>query len=179
LESVIFIPAGEPPHKRRQAVTSAAHRLAMVELAIAGNPGFRTSRIEVDRSGPSFSSDTVAALQAEHGPEAELYFIVGQDALADILTWHEPDRLIALCHLVAIRRPGVREPDMAALEAAIPGASRRVILLSAPELNISATNLRWRVGSGLPIRYQVPEAVVEYIHRHELYGHTLASRPLA
>ena len=115
LAGVIFIPAGEPPHKRRQSVTPAADRLAMVELAIASNPAFRVSRVEIDRPGPSYSVDTIAALQAELGPEAELYFIVGQDAMADILTWHEPRRLLALCRLVAIHRPGVREPDMAAL----------------------------------------------------------------
>ncbi len=169
LDRVLFIPAGEPPHKRARPVTPAADRVAMVELAIADNPAFEICRIEVERCGPSYTADTLAELREKHGPDAELYFILGMDSLAEILTWHQPARIAELARLVAVSRGGVAPFDPGRLEPGIPNARERVIVLSGPELTISSTDLRERVASGLPIRYQVPPSVEEYVRRHNLY----------
>ncbi len=169
LERVLFIPAGQPPHKRGRVISPAEHRVAMVELAIASNPGFKLSRVEVDRVGPSYTVDTLVQLREEYGPRAELHFIVGMDALAEMLTWHEPARLAALCQIVAVTRPGTEAFDLAALEPKIPQARERIRILPAPELRIAASDLRWRVAHGLPIKYQLPEPVEEYVYRHGLY----------
>lgn len=169
LDVVLFIPAGQPPHKRGRIVSPAEHRVEMVRLAIASNPGFELSRIEVDRVGPSYTVDTLARLREEYGPSTRLYFVVGMDALAEILTWHQPARLLSLCQVVAVTRPGFADFDLAALESAIPDARRRICVLAAPELRISSSDLRRRVARGLPIKYQVPEPVEEYVYRHGLY----------
>ncbi len=169
LAAVLFIPAGQPPHKRGRAISPAEHRVEMVRLAIADNPGFRLSRIEVEREGYSYTVDTLARLREEHGRGVELYFIVGMDALAEIMTWHAPARLVSLCRVVAVTRPGFGPFDPASLEPALPGAGERILTLPAPELRISSSELRERVAVGLPIRYQVPSAVEEYIRAHGLY----------
>ena len=169
LDVVEFIPAGLPPHKLGNQIAPAEHRLAMVELAIASNSSFRVSRREIDRAGPSYTVDTLVELRDEVGPDVELYFIIGLDALADISTWEEPARMFTLCRFVAIRRPGFEDLDLHGLSAIIPNAADEIITISAPEFNISATNLRERVASGLPIRYQVPESVEDYIRKHGLY----------
>jgi nicotinate-nucleotide adenylyltransferase len=177
LRRVIFLPAGQPPHKPDRVLTPVAHRLAMVLLAIAGNPGFRLSRLDVDRPGPCFTADLLELLQAELGPTADLHFIVGMDSLGDFLTWHEPARVLRAAHLVAATRPGYT-CDLSEMEAAIPGAASRVILLEAPALEISSTELQARVRAGLPIRYQAPEAVARYIHQHGLYAAAGPGEPI-
>jgi nicotinate-nucleotide adenylyltransferase len=169
LRRVIFLPAGQPPHKPERVVTPVAHRLAMVLLAIAGNPGFRLSRLDVDRPGPCFTADLLEILQAELGPTADLHFIVGMDSLGDFLTWRQPDRVLRSAHLVAATRPGYT-CDLSEIEDAIPGATGRIILLEAPALEISSTDLQARVRGGLPIRYQTPEAVARYIRQQGLYA---------
>ncbi len=169
LDRVLILPAGEPPHKRRRVITPAAHRVAMVELGIASNPHFELCTVEVDRPGPSYTVDTLTRLLEEHGREATLYFLVGMDALSEILTWHQPARLVSLARIVAVTRPGVERFDLGQLEPAIPNARERLEVLDGPELRISATDLRERVAAGLPIRYQVPDAVMDYIYRHGLY----------
>lgn len=169
LSLVIFVPAKNPPHKLAQPHSDAAHRLRMVELAIASNPSFQASDIELSRPGPSYTADTLALLKEQLGPEAELYFIMGMDSLAHILTWHRPARVLALAHLAVARRAGFGA-DMEALESALPGISARTHLLDAPEIGIASSDLRRRVQEGLPIRYQVPDSVEEYIRRHGLYA---------
>ncbi len=168
LDRVLFVPAGTPPHKRNQPVTPVHHRLAMVELAIASNPHFALSRVDVDRPGPSYTVDTVALLREELGPEAEIFFVMGMDSLAEIATWHQAQRLVELCRLAVVDRPWY-QVDMAALEAAIPGIVDRVILVHIPGLAISSTDIQQRVHSGRSIKYLVPAAVEEYIHAHGLY----------
>jgi nicotinate-nucleotide adenylyltransferase len=169
LDVVLFVPAGQPPHKRGRVISPAEDRVEMVRLAIASNPGFQLSRIEVDRTGPSYTVDTLARLREEYGPAVQLYFVVGMDALSEILTWHHPARIVALCQVVAVTRPGFPGLDLADLEPEIPEARQRITLLEVPELRISASDLRRRVAAGLPIRYQVPEPVEEYIRRRGLY----------
>ncbi len=168
LERVLFVPAGVSPLKRDQARTPALHRLAMTRLAVASNPHFAVSTVDLDREGPSYTVDTLAILQAELGPAAELFFIVGADSLVDLARWHDPARLIQLCHLVAVSRPPY-EYDPAALERALPGVTERVIYLPVPLLDIASSDLRRRVREGRSIRYYVPAAVVDYIQAHNLY----------
>ncbi len=139
LNEVLFVPAGHPPHKRNQQITPVANRLAMAELAIADNPHFRLSRVDVDRPGPSYSVDMVQALQSELGPESQLFFILGRDSLLDLPTWHEPDRLAQLCQLVAVTRPGYPPLDLTQLESVIPNARQRIISLEVPELNLASS----------------------------------------
>ncbi|MCD6553959.1 MAG: nicotinate-nucleotide adenylyltransferase [Anaerolineae bacterium] len=168
LDKVVFVPAGLPPHKMDVHVSPAEHRLAMVELAIAGNPHFEVSRVDIDRFGPCYTVDTIALLRKEWGPDVEIYFIMGSDSLADILTWHKPDRLIRLCRIVAVGRPGYRV-DMDELERCLPGASQRILFINSPQLDVSSSEIQRRVRAGESIKYQVPEAVERYIYEHGLY----------
>jgi nicotinate-nucleotide adenylyltransferase len=168
LERVLFVVANVPPHKLDEEITPVEHRLAMVSLAIASNPYFAISRVDVVRPGPSYTVDTISILQEQWGQETEIYFIMGLDSLMELPTWHQPERLIQLCHLVVVRRPGF-ELDMAQLEVSLPGISSRVEILDMPEMDISSSELHERVREGLPIKYQVPPEVERYINDHELY----------
>jgi nicotinate-nucleotide adenylyltransferase len=168
LDRVVFVPNWHQPLKRRGAV-SPAHRLAMVELAIAGNASFATSDVELRRAGSSYTLDTLRALRQAWGSTVELFFLLGADAVATFGTWHRPAEILELAHLVVMSRSGEREPDWDALERIAPHARQRVRLLAVPALDISATDLRARLAKGGPIRYQVPDAVCAYIARHGLY----------
>ena len=168
LDRVVFVPAGLPPHKLTEHISSVAHRLAMVKLAIASNPYFTVSRVDIDRFGPCYTVDTIELLRDEWGGDVELYFIMGSDSLADIVTWHQPERLIRLCRLAVMGRPGYRV-DVEELERLLPGITSRIHFINSPQLDISSTDIQRRVRQGLPIKYQVPEAVEDYIYEHELY----------
>lgn len=168
LDEVRFVPAGSPPHKLNKHITDVEHRLAMVELAIASNPHFVLSRLDIDRPAPSYSVDTVESLRRELGPQARIYFIIGMDSLSEMPTWHEPGRLLTLCELAVINRPGY-EVDMGQLEAILPGVGSRVAFVPAPEMSISSSDIQHRVGNGLPIKYQVLPVVEDYIYQHRLY----------
>lgn len=168
LDKVLVLPAGQPPHKVERRTAPAHHRLAMVELAVRSNPGLSVSRVEIDRGGPSYSVDTVAALREESGPAAEIYFIIGLDVVGELLTWHQPERLLDLCQLAAVSRPGYRL-DIAPLLSRLPNARERIVRVPTPELDIASSDLRARVASGRPIKYQLPEAVEEYIIVNRLY----------
>ncbi|HLG68997.1 MAG TPA: nicotinate-nucleotide adenylyltransferase, partial [Chloroflexota bacterium] len=137
--------------------------------AIADNPYFELCTVEIDRPGLSYSVDTIGVLQEQLGPEAKLFFILGEDALADLPTWHEPERLLELCQLIAVNRPGYHSFSLRLLERQLPGVERRVHQVRIPELAIWSTELRARVASGLPIRYLVPDPVHDYIYAHGLY----------
>ena len=176
LEKVLFAVAGLPPHKLDEEVTPVEHRLAMVQLGIFSNPDFELSRVDVDRSGPSYTVDTISILQEQWGQGTEMFFILGLDSLVEVPTWHEPERLIQLCHLVAVARPGF-EVDMRQLEDSVPGISSRVEIIGMPEVDISSSDLQRRVREGLPIRYQVPEEVERYIREHRLYQQSAESGP--
>lgn len=170
LAGVVFVPAGRPWFKKDSDITPAEHRVEMVRLAIAGHTSFRLSMVEVDRAGPSYTVDTIAGLRSELGADVELYFIMGMDSLPQLPRWREPGRLIRLCRIVAVPRPGSRPPDLAQLETRLPGLLERLILLDKPEVDISATDIRRRVTKGLSIRHLVPAPVEEYIRQHRLYG---------
>jgi len=171
LREVLFIPAGRPwlKMKEEQPISSAEHRLAMVRLAVASNPYFKVSTVEIDRPGISYTIDTVLELKAKLGAQTEIYFIVGPDALAGLPKWKEPARLLELCQVVGIGRPGYAKASLRKLERSIPGASQRIMLVDVPQIDISSTDIRKRVAQGLSIRYLVPQSVEEYIAEHKLY----------
>ena len=171
LGEVLFIPAGHPwlKLKEEKPISPAEHRLAMVRLAIASNPCFKVSTMEIDRPGLSYSIDTVLELKAKLGAKAGIYFIVGPDALAELPKWKDPGRLLEICQVVGIGRPGHAQADLHTLESSIPGVSKRIMLVDVPQIDISSTEIRNRVAQGLSIRYLVPEAVEKYIAEHKLY----------
>ena len=170
LAEVLFVPAGQPWLKANSPISPAEHRLQMVRLAIADKPYCKLSTMEIERAGPSYTVDTIAELQGQLGAEDKLFFILGWENLAELPHWHEPSRLIKMCYLVAVPRPGYSAPDLNSLEVAIPGLSRRVILLDAPEIDISASEIRNRVAQGLSIHHLVPEPVERYIREQGLYA---------
>jgi nicotinate-nucleotide adenylyltransferase len=141
----------------------------MVELSIADNPHFLLSTVDIDRPGPHFTIDMVRLLRDAHPSDTELFFLMGLDSLVDLPNWHQADRLIANCQLVALSRYGYKV-DWDDLEAALPGVSERVTQLPMPELEIASHVIQERVAEGMPIRYQVLPAVEAYLSEHRLYG---------
>ena len=169
LAEILFVPAGQPWLRVDSPISPAEHRVEMVRLAIADKPYFKLSTMEIERAGPTYTVDTVAELKARLEAGDELFFILGWDNLAELPRWRQPSRLITMCRLVAVPRPGYPLPDLKALEASIPGLSQRVMLIDKPEIDISASAVRDRVVQGLSIRRLVPEPVDEYIRQHKLY----------
>ncbi len=167
LEKVLFVPAGQPPHKMDMVLSPARHRLAMVEAAIADNPAFAVSRADLDRPGPHYTVDLLRHLRRGY-PGADLYFLMGADSLAELLTWRDPAGILEQARLAVMPRTGY-EPDVEALTAALPALRERLIWLDIPFIEIAATDLRRRVRVGLPVRYLVPPAVEAYIRRERLY----------
>ncbi len=168
LDQVLFAPTRQPPHKINNNLTPIEHRLEMVRLAIADRPHFVLSRVDVDRSGPTYTVDTMHLLREQFGTDAELYFIMGMDSLANLLTWHRPEQLIRLCKLVVFQRPGF-QADLDALEKRLPGLRQRVVFLSNPTPDIAASDLQRRVRAGEEIAHLVPALVARYIREHGLY----------
>ena len=170
LEEVVFVPAGQPWLKTGRSITSAEQRIKMLRLAIAGKPYFRLSAIEIERAGPSYTVDTITQMKAQLGMEDELVFIIGWDKLYELHLWKDLLRLLEACRLAAVPRPGYSMPDLASLEAAIPGAAQRVELLDMPLMDVSASEIRRRVARGQSISALVPRAVAQYIDQHALYS---------
>ena len=167
LERVLFVPAGQPPHKLDRAVSSVEHRVAMTQLAIASHERFELSRVDVNRPGPHYTADMLALVRATQ-PAAELYLLIGSDSLRDFMMWHDPARVVAQARLAVMRRPGA-EPDLPMLEVALPGIAARMDWVDAPWLDVSSTDIQRRVRERLSIRYLVAEAVARYIHEHGMY----------
>ncbi len=164
LDEVVFVPTGDPWQKSDRLVTGAEHRYLMTVVATAANPRFNVSRVDIERGGKTYTIDTLRDLKAEM-PDAELFFITGADALADIFTWRDAEELFSLAHFVGCTRPG-SEMDAETLSA-IP--HDRVTMLEVPALAISSTDCRQRQSDGQPIWYLVPDGVVQYITKHRLY----------
>ena len=164
LDEVVFVPTGAPWQKSDREVSPAEDRYLMTVIATASNPRFRVSRVDIDRPGPTYTIDTLRDLAAEM-PEADLHFITGADALADIFTWRNAEELFSLANFVGCTRPGY-EMDPATL-AAIP--AERVEMVEIPALAISSTDCRRRTVRGEPVWYLVPDGVVQYIAKHHLY----------
>jgi nicotinate-nucleotide adenylyltransferase len=166
---IVFMPAGQPYLKSGHNISPAADRLEMTRLAIAGNPCWSLSTLETDRSGPTYTLDTIRALKTRVSPPGELYFILGWDKLSELPRWYKPAELIKLCTLIAVPRIGVPVPDLLKLDSSLPGLSKRVMLLDKPEIDISASVIRERVRMGLPIDHLVLAAVAAYIEERGLY----------
>ncbi len=167
LDAVWFVPAADPPHKQGRRLTAIADRLEMLRLALADNPTFLISRLDVDRPGPHYSVEMVALARAQR-PEAAWFFLMGADSLCDLPRWRQPEKLLTLCDLAVLHRPGV-SLDMADLEARLPGVADHVIFLKGPGVLISATEIGERVRAGHTIRYLTPDPVREYIAARRLY----------
>jgi nicotinate-nucleotide adenylyltransferase len=161
LDEVVFVPTGQPWQKAERLVSLAEHRYLMTVIATASNPRFTVSRVDIDRGGPTFTIDTLRDLSVQR-PDAELYFITGADALAQILSWKDVDELFALAHFIGVTRPGHALDD-----AGLP--ADRVSLMEVPAMAISSTDCRTRVARGEPVWYLVPDGVVRYIAKYGLY----------
>ena len=170
LEEVVFVPAGRPWLKDGDVVSRVEDRLAMVEAAVDSKPHFSVSRVDVERPGPTYTVDTLADLARTRGADAELYLLVGTDALNELHRWREPSRVFEMATVVGIGRPGCDEPDLCKLGAIAPGASGSVLLTAGPGIDVSGSDIRRRVAVGHPIRHLVPGAVEKYIRRHGLYS---------
>lgn len=190
LDRVLFIPAGDPPHKPEHSLASTIHRYEMVRLAIAADPTFDISDIEVRRTGKSYSIDTIRALRDEHGKSAELFFIIGLDAFLELPSWKEASHLLQSCHFVVVSRPGLSfrllatmpllspMPDalLTALDnhsqdrADVPIAPATVVtLLCLPPCEVSASDIRNRLHRRESLAKVLPPSVESYIIRHHLY----------
>ena len=169
LAVVLFVPAGQPWLKLDTPISAAEHRVQMVHLAIADKPYFELATMEVERPGPSYTVDTIAELRGKLGAGNELFFILGWDSLAELPQWHEPSRLIEMCKLVVVPRPGYSRPNLKKLEASIPGLSQRVMIMEKPHVDISASAIRQRVANSLSVHHLVPQPVNKYIKQHRLY----------
>ncbi len=161
LDEVVFVPTGQPWQKDGTGVSPAEHRYLMTVIATASNPRFTVSRVDIDRDGPTYTIDTLRDLR-EQRPDAELFFITGADALAQILTWKDVGELWSLAHFVGVTRPGHVLSDKG-----LP--TDKITLTEVPALAISSTDCRERVGRGEPVWYLVPDGVVQYIGKHRLY----------
>ena len=162
LDEVVFVPTGQPWQKDDRKVSASEDRYLMTVIATASNPRFSVSRTDIDRGGPTYTIDTLRDLRAERGDEAELFFITGADALAQIMSWQDVNELFALAHFVGVTRPGHRLTGDGLPED-------RVSLVEVPALAISSTNCRERVARGAPIWYLVPDGIVQYIAKRRLY----------
>ncbi|MET3963290.1 nicotinate-nucleotide adenylyltransferase [Marmoricola sp. OAE513] len=164
LDEVVFVPTGQPWQKSDRQVTSAEHRYLMTVVATAANPRFTVSRVDIERDGPTYTVDTLRDLSAAM-PDADLFFITGADALTEIFTWRDAADLFTYAHFVGCTRPGY-EMDADSLRG-IP--ADRVTILEIPALAISSTDCRERTSAGQPVWYLVPDGVVQYIAKHDLY----------
>jgi nicotinate-nucleotide adenylyltransferase len=166
LDSVVFLPTGQPWMKEHDVVSPPEDRYLMTVIATASNPLFRVSRVDVDREGPTYTVDTLRALKDELGGDTDLYFITGADAVLEIFQWKDPEELFQLAHFIAATRPGY---DIAGFEAHAPTKHPGITVMNIPALAISSTDVRTRIASGRPIRYLVPEGVKSYIEKAGLY----------
>lgn len=161
LDEVVFVPTGRPWQKSSRDVAPAEHRYLMTVVATASNPRFTVSRVDIDRTGPTYTIDTLRDLSAQR-PGAQLFFITGADALAQILSWKDSDEIFGLAHFIGVTRPGHTLDD-----AGLP--ADRVSLMEVPAMAISSTDCRARVAKGEPVWYLVPDGVVQYIGKYGLY----------
>ncbi|MCB0182025.1 MAG: nicotinate-nucleotide adenylyltransferase [Anaerolineae bacterium] len=169
LERVLFVPAGDPPHKQAAKKTAAHHRCRIVELAIEDNPAFELSRVDLDRPGPHYSIDTVALIRSQFDLAADdCHFIIGSDSLSDLLSWHQPAELIQSCRLTVAHRPDY-QPDVSALAETLPGLEARLDWVEILLVEYSSSMIRRRIKAGQSVRYQTPANVIDYLYQHQLY----------
>lgn len=174
LDKVIFMPSGQPPHKKDKEILPPEERYLMTVIATASNPDFVVSRFEIEKRGPSYTIDTIRALKEQYGPETKLYFITGADAVWEILTWKDAEKLAELCTFIAATRPGYSLEKFKKLhvlpeDQPLPKGKPRVYIMEIPALAISSTDIRRRVREGHPINYLVPEGVASYIRKSRFW----------
>lgn len=169
LDVVLFVPAGHPPHKSDALITPMLHRYNMTVMATCSNPFFYVSSIEMERSGPSYTIDTVKELIKQYGEQTEVYFITGTDTIHELPTWHNITELLQLCRFVGAARPGCNSMVDSIIERFGEIGSQRIHHLATPELEISSTDIRERIREGRSIKYIVPEKVEQYILKENLY----------
>ncbi len=169
LDGVVFMPAGDPWMKHDRGVTSARDRLAMVRLAVADNPRFDVSSLEIDRPGETYTVDTLRALRAHYPDNVEIYFISGADAMFRLLEWRDASEVGRLAHLVAVTRPGYEITDARRRYMRTHASILHLWQVEVTALSISSTDLREKVAHGKSIRYLVPQVVADYIENHGLY----------
>jgi nicotinate-nucleotide adenylyltransferase len=165
LDKVVFVPTGQPWQKPA-GVSPPEDRYLMTVIATASNPDFTVSRLEIDHQGPTYTVDTLRRLRSQHPEDTRVFFITGADAVLQILTWKQPDQVLAQAEFIAATRPGF---DLDRLVSQVPGAAGRVHRMEIPALAISSSDIRARVARGAPIQYLVPDGVARYIHKHALY----------
>ncbi len=171
LDRLYLIPASVPPHRTAKSLAAPEHRLAMLRLAVQGEPLFEISDFEIGRAGPSYTILTVEEFGRRLGAQAELFWLIGADSLPELAHWYEAQRLVDACQIVTAARPG-HEPDLAQLRSRFsPEQVERLKagILQTPRIDVSASEIRRRSGEGLSIRYLVPDAVADYITTHGLY----------
>lgn len=169
LDQIIFIPSARPPHKDLHQVLDSRHRYAMVELAVEDNPDFAVSALEIERQGLSYTVDTIATYLRQF-PQAEIFFIIGVDALRFINTWKNVERLAQICTFIVVTRPGCQLNRVDECFRAVPDLIwQQMIFIPVPGVLISSTDLRERIAAGKTIKYLVPPAVEQYIVNHNLY----------
>lgn len=175
LDLVLFMPAGSPAFKQDSHVTSPEDRYAMTVLATAANPAFDASRFEIDREGITYTVDTLQALRSFYPDNVKLFFITGADAIIDIVTWHDAEKLASLATLIAATRPGY-DIGQAKARIAASGFGFDVRYIEIPALAVSSTNIRERVGAGKSVRYLTSESVIGYIKKNGLYNKAVTER---
>jgi nicotinate-nucleotide adenylyltransferase len=169
LDRVWFLPSGQPPHKAVDGISPGQQRAEMVEFAIAGHPQFGVSRIELARSGRSFTVDTLREIHAED-PSRELYFLIGADSLADLPSWRDPAGIAELATIVAVNRGDRPLPDLDGLRRRLGDTiAERVRLVAMPGIDLSSTDIRQRIREGKSIRFMTPRPCEVYIQEHGLY----------
>ncbi len=169
LERVLFIPTGQPRLRTDKYLSPVADRLRMVELATFDNPYFQVCDNETRRGGPTYTVDTLIELRGSLGTDASLYFIVGVDILRRFHDWKEPERVLELCNVVVVTRPGHEDFDWPAWLVTFPQAADRLTRLDTTMVDISGTEIRRRSGQGKSVRKLVPASVAEYIQERNLY----------
>ncbi|MEI7556143.1 nicotinate-nucleotide adenylyltransferase [Candidatus Chlorohelix sp.] len=174
LDKVLFVPAGNPPHKRNQLVTEAYHRLEMVRLAIEGNSLFELSMVDAVRVGYSYTADMLEELSLEF-KDSELYFIIGADAASELVNWHKPEKVLELAQLAVVSRPGYNL-NLDDLKERFPEIQSRMVLLDSAMIQLAANQIRQYVQKGESIRYLVPPSVEAYIYRERLYSSPESSK---
>ncbi len=167
LGQILWVPAADPPHKQGQRITPVRHRLAMLQLAIADNPAFTWSNVDIDRAGPHYTADMLELLMAAYSGSS-LILLLGEDSLRDLPTWHQPKRVLSLASLAVMRRWD-SSLNMDLLETALPGVSSQVHFLQIPRLDISGQYIRAKASAGWSVRYLLPDSVAGYIAEHDLY----------
>ena len=170
LRRVLFIPAAQPPHKPGRDISPVEDRLAMVEAAVEGNPAFEISRLEIERSGPSYTVDTLTAL-CEAAPGDRLALILSAESYSEFGSWHEPRRILDLAALIVAPRVGYADADPDLIARQFPEARATVAFMDGPRIRLSASEIRQRAADGRSVRYLVPDAVAAYIGDHDLYQH--------